>query len=67
MEVSMDLQSNLDILMTRQQTAEYLHVCRTTLDRLNLPKIRLRRRVLFSKVAIDKWLQEQTIKSEASK
>jgi len=52
--------TNSDILMTRKQTAEYLNVCRTTLDRLNCPKIRLRRRVLFSKIAIDKWLQEHT-------
>ncbi len=59
--------TNSDSLMSRKQTAEYLHVCRTTLDRLNLPKIRLRRRVLFSKIAIDKWLQEQTVNREVSK
>jgi len=52
--------TNSDILMSRKQVAEYLHICRTTLDRLNLPRIKIRRKVLFSKAAVDKWLQEQT-------
>ncbi len=52
--------TNSDLLMDRKQAAEYLRVCLTTLGRLNLPKIKLRRRVLFSKVAVDLWLQEQT-------
>ncbi|WP_411045140.1 helix-turn-helix domain-containing protein [Treponema sp. TIM-1] len=47
-------------ILSRQQAAEYLHVCRTTLDRLNLPRIKVRRRVLFTKAAVDKWLAENT-------
>jgi len=56
----MNQHTNSDVLMNRKQAAEYLCVCKTTLDRLNCPKIKLRRRVLYSRIAIDKWLQEQT-------
>jgi excisionase family DNA binding protein len=52
-------------VLTRKQAAEYLHVCRTTLDRLDLPRIQVRRRVLFKKTALDTWLdQHSTVKGE---
>jgi excisionase family DNA binding protein len=51
-------------ILTRRKAAEYLHVCRTTLDRLNLPRIKVRRRVLFTKAAVDQWLQEHTATNE---
>jgi hypothetical protein len=47
-------------ILTRQQAAEYLHVCRTTLDRLNLPRIQLRRRIVFKKAILEAWLEEHT-------
>jgi len=61
----METQHNSDTLMDRKQAAEYLRVCKTTLDRLDCPKIRLRRRVLFSKITLDKWLLEHTSTVEA--
>jgi hypothetical protein len=46
-----------EILMGRKQTAEYLgHICLTTLDRLNLPRVKVRRRVLYRKSTLDAWL-----------
>jgi hypothetical protein len=55
---------NPDIL-TRNQAAEYLHICRTTLDRLNLPRVQIRRRVFFRKATLDKWLSEHEVSKEA--
>jgi excisionase family DNA binding protein len=46
--------------MDRKQAAEYLHVCRTTLDRLNLPRIQVRRRVLFKRATLERWLEDHT-------
>jgi len=47
-------------LLSRSDAAAYLKICRTTLDRLNIPRTHLRRRVLFRKVILDKWLEENT-------
>jgi DNA-directed RNA polymerase subunit N (RpoN/RPB10) len=47
-------------LLTRSDAAAYLKICRTTLDRLNIPRICIRRRVLFKKPILDKWLEENT-------
>jgi excisionase family DNA binding protein len=52
-------QNTLPDIFTRQQAAEYLYVCRTTLDRLGIPRIQIRRRVLFKKQDIEKWLDQQ--------
>ncbi|WP_411047805.1 helix-turn-helix domain-containing protein [Treponema primitia] len=47
-------------LLTRNQAAEYLHVCKTTLDRLPIPRIQIRRRIFFKKVTLEKYLEECT-------
>jgi hypothetical protein len=47
-------------ILSRKQAAEYLgHICLTTLDRLKLPRIRIRRCVLYRKVTLDTWLSTQ--------
>ena len=45
-------------VMSRAQAAAYIGIGKSTLDRLNIPKIQIRRRVLFRKEAIDKWLAQ---------
>jgi len=50
-------------VLTRTEAAEYLRVGKSTLDRLAIPKMQIRRRVLFRKDAIDKWLLSQQIKT----
>lgn len=52
--------TQLDVLLDRDEAAEYLHICKTTLDRLGLPKIKIRRRVLFKRASLDKWIEENT-------
>jgi hypothetical protein len=47
-------------VMSRAEAAEYVGICKTTLDRLNIPKIQIRRRVLYRKVVLDQWLENQT-------
>ena len=45
-------------VMSRREAAAYIGIGKSTLDRLNIPKIQIRRRVLFRKEAIDKWLAQ---------
>jgi excisionase family DNA binding protein len=52
-------------VMSRADAAAYIGIGKSTLDRLNIPKIQIRRRVLFQKEAIDKWLKENTKKDSA--
>jgi hypothetical protein len=46
-------------VLTRQEAALYLKCCKTTLDRLNIPKARIRRRIVYRLSILDKWLAEQ--------
>jgi excisionase family DNA binding protein len=52
-------------VMSRAQAAAYIGIGKSTLDRLNIPKIQIRRRVLFKKEAIDRWLSQHTTKEQA--
>jgi len=52
-------------VMSRAQVAAYIGIGKSTLDRLNIPKIRIRKRVLFKKEVIDQWLKEHTKKDPA--
>jgi hypothetical protein len=47
-------------LFSRKQAAEFLGVCKTTLDRLDIPKTKLRRRVLYQQTVLEKWLRDHT-------
>jgi len=49
-------------VMSRREAAAYIGIGKSTLDRLNIPKIQIRRRVLFQKETIDKWLLSQQTK-----
>jgi len=49
-------------VMSRREAAEYLRIGKSTLDKLNIPKIQIRRRVLFQKETIDRWLLSQQAK-----
>jgi len=53
-------------VMSREEAAAYIGICKTTLDRIDdIPKIQIRKRVLFKKEAIDKWLLSQQTKTPA--
>jgi excisionase family DNA binding protein len=47
-----------EAVLTRREAAEYLRVCLSVFDKLGVPRIRLRRKVLFRREALDKWLAE---------
>jgi hypothetical protein len=47
-------------ILTRRAAAEYLKICRTTLDRLDIPRTHVRRRVLYRRAVLDRWLAEHT-------
>jgi hypothetical protein len=46
-------------VMSRAVAAAYIGIGKSTLDRLNIPKIQIRRRVLYRREAIDTWLLAQ--------
>jgi len=53
-------------VMSREECAAYIGVCKTTLDRIDdIPKIQIRKRILFKKEAIDKWLLSHQTKTPA--
>jgi len=59
METTLKTQKDV---MSRAEAATYLRICKTTLDRLDIPRSKIRRRVLYRKATLDMWLvsQEQT-------
>ena len=52
-------QSTIDIL-SRKEAASVLGVCLTTFDRLDVPRIKIRRRVMIKREALNKWINDQT-------
>jgi hypothetical protein len=49
-------------VMSRREAAAYIGIGKSTLDKLNIPKTQIRRRVLYQKETIDKWLLSQQTK-----
>ena len=47
-------------IMSRKQASEFLGICRTTLDRLDIPRTKIRRRVMYKRAILEKWLDEHT-------
>ncbi|GHT71406.1 hypothetical protein FACS1894110_24430 [Spirochaetia bacterium] len=61
----MNIQESNEIL-TRQEAADFLRCCVTTIDRIpELPRIKLRRGVRFRRSDLDKWLDRQTQGAQA--
>ena len=56
----------LDIL-SRKEAAAFLGICRTTLDRLDIPRTRIGRRVLFKKEVLNRWIDDHTEKVKRGK
>jgi hypothetical protein len=53
-------------LLSRKQAAEFLGVCKTTLDRLDIPRTKIRRRVMYRQAILEKWLGDHTQAQEGS-
>ena len=54
-------------LLSRREAAIYLGVCRATLDRLDIPKTRIRHRVMFKREVLKQWIDEHTDKKKKGK
>ena len=46
-------------LMSREEAASYLRICKTTLSRLSIPKTQIRKRVFYRRATLDTWLAAQ--------
>ena len=51
------LQENI---LSRKGAAEFLGVCMTTLDRMDIPRTKVRRRVLYRQSVLIQWLEKNT-------
>ena len=56
----METTKTLPDILSRKQAAQLLGICLTTLDRLDIPRTRIRHRVLFKRDVLNKWIDDQT-------
>ena len=54
-------------VLSRRETAAALGICLTTLDRLDIPRTRVRHRIMFKREVISKWIDEHTESSRKEK
>jgi hypothetical protein len=47
-------------LLTRKQSAEFLRISLGTLDKLDISYVRIRRRVFFKKLILERYLEDHT-------
>jgi hypothetical protein len=51
-----------NVVLSRKETAAFLGVCLSTLDRIDMPKVRIRDRVVYKRDDVLKWLDTHTVK-----
>ena len=56
----METRMMLPDIMSRKQAAQFMGICLTTLDRLDIPRTRVRHRVLFKRDVLTRWIDDQT-------
>jgi len=49
-----------DNVLSRKQASKFLGVCVTTLDRMDIPRTKVRRRVLYRQSVLLEWLEKNT-------
>ena len=47
-------------IFSRKEAAAFLGICKTTLDRLDIPKTKIRHRVMYKRDVLNKWVDEHT-------
>jgi predicted DNA-binding transcriptional regulator AlpA len=60
------METTVDIL-SRKETAQLLGICLTTLDRLDIPRTKVRHRVMYKREVISKWIDDHTEKAKKVK
>jgi predicted DNA-binding protein (UPF0251 family) len=48
------------VILSRKEAAAFLGICRTTLDRLDIPRTKIRHRVLYKREVLIKWVDDHT-------
>ena len=54
-------------VLSRREAAALLGICRATLDRLDIPRTRIRHRVMYKRDLITKWIDDNTEKGRKGK
>jgi predicted DNA-binding transcriptional regulator AlpA len=54
-------------ILSRKQAAEFLGICRNTLDRQDIPRTKIGRRVLYKREVLKKWIDDHTEKEKRGK
>ena len=54
-------------VLSRKKAAAFLGICLTTLDRLDIPRTRVRHRVMFKREVLNKWIDDHTEKTKKVK
>ena len=60
------MEINTEIL-SRKQAAAFLGICKNTLDRLDIPRTKIGRRVMFRREVLSKWIDDHTETSKRGK
>jgi hypothetical protein len=58
--------ANIEI-MSRKQAATFLGICLTTLDRLDIPRTKIRHRVMYRRDILELWAIHQTENGKKAK
>ena len=51
-------------ILSRKQAAQFMGICLTTLDRLDIPRTKVRHRVMFKRDVLNKWIDDHTEKNK---
>jgi len=50
-------------ILTRKEAAVFIGVCENTLDKLDIPRTKVRRRIFFKREILLKWIDDHTEKT----
>ena len=54
-------------ILSRREAAAVLGICKATLDRLDIPRTKIRHRVMYKRDVINKWIDDHTEKVKGGK
>jgi len=54
-------------ILSRKKAAAFLGICLATLDRLDIPRTKIRHRVMYKRDVLNKWIDDHTEKSKKGK
>jgi hypothetical protein len=59
----MESKSTISEILSRKQAAQFLGICLVTLDRLDIPRTKIRHRVMYKREVLNKWIDDHTEKN----